>query len=76
MVRFYEKVVGDGCYLATEGSTGQLCSPLPVSQGPECELQVVVGTYLCPERRFEVFEGDFLVCHSRGLLWVHSQDVT
>jgi len=75
MVRFCEKVVGDGCYLATEGNAGQFCPPLSISLGSECEVEVVVGTYLCPERRFEVFEGDFLVCHSCGWLWVHSQDV-
>jgi len=31
VVRFCEKVVRDGCYLATDGNAGQLCPPLSVS---------------------------------------------
>jgi hypothetical protein len=65
-VCFREKVVGDGCYLATKGNAGQLCPPVSVSQEPECRMQAAVGTYLFSEHRFEAFKGDFLMCHGRG----------
>lgn len=63
MVGRREKVVGDRCHLAAECHAGQLCVPLVVSLRSESEMRALEGTCLRSELGFEVFEGDFLICH-------------